>query len=96
MNSTKLLTLRELLEVYFIVSPHIPKEYVTDYDACSAIFDALSPDDFLTCVCILTGIPRDKIIREDALEYFISFVDGLKVNGILSLPEFFKKMGFID
>lgn len=96
MNSARPLTLKETLEIYFIVSPHIPKEYVTHYDACSAIFDALSPEEFLTCVCILTDTPRDKIIREDALEYFIQFVDGLKENNILALPEFFKKIGFID
>lgn len=95
-NSDKLLTLRETLELYFIVSPHIPKEYTTHYDACSVIFDALSPDEFLTCITILTGITRDEIIREDALGYFISFVEGLRLNNILALPEFFKRTGFID
>lgn len=96
MNSTKLLNLRETLEIFFIVWPHIPKKYVTHYDACSEIFDALSPNDFLRCVCILTDIEPDKIIREDALEYFISFVEGLKANNILSLPDLFKRLGFIE
>lgn len=96
MKSPKLLTFRETLEIYFIVSPHIPKEYISHYDACSKVFDALSGEEFLDCICILTDITRDKIIREDALEYFILFVDGLKVNNILALPEFFKRIGFTD
>lgn len=97
MTSIKSLTLEELLTVYFIVEPHIPKDAnLTIYDACSKIFDALTGDEFISCICILTGIDRDKIIREDALDYFISFVEGIKENNILAMQLLFRQIGFID
>lgn len=98
MNSIKLLGLEQTLEIYFIVSPHLPKDItiLTHYDICSAVFDALTPDEFIGCITILTGVSKNEIIREDALEYFIQFVDGLKLNNILSLPDLFKKIGFTD
>lgn len=95
MTSPKLLTLRETLEIYFIVSPHIPKEYITHYDACSKIFDGLSAEEYLNCITILTGLDRKEIIVSESLTYFMVFIEGLRINNILSLPNLFKKMGFI-
>lgn len=56
----------------------------------------MSPDEFLSCITILTGLTKDKIIVADALDYFIDFVEGIKMNNILSLPRLFKQIGFID
>lgn len=98
MNSIKSLTLEEAITLFFIVQPYIPKtlDTITHYDACSAIFEAMSPDEFIACITILTATPKDKIIVEDALDYFISFVEGMKENNIISMQNLFKQIGFID
>lgn len=98
MTSTKSLTLEEAITLYFIVEPYIPKavDTITHYDACSAIFEAMSPDEFIACITILTATPRNRIIVEDALDYFISFVEGMKENNIISMQNLFKHIGFID
>lgn len=97
MTSIKSLTLEETITLFFIVEPYIPKETdLTIYDTCSKIFEAMSPDEFLSCITILTGLTKDKIIVADALDYFIDFVEGIKMNNILSLPRLFKQIGFID
>jgi hypothetical protein len=56
----------------------------------------MSPDEFISCITILTGIDKTEIIREDALDYFIAFVEGIKLNNLLSMKDYFSKLGFID
>jgi len=90
------LGLEQTLTLFFIVQPYLPKDKnLSHYDACSLIFDAMTPDEFFDCIRILTGTEKNMIIREDALEYFVAFVEGMQLNNILSLHDLFTKIGFI-
>lgn len=97
MNSIKSLGLEKALELYFIVQPYIPKDKnLTIADACSQIFQSMSGREVVSCITILTGLDKTEIIKGDAIEYFVSFIEGMTSNNILFMQEFFSKIGFIE
>jgi len=95
-NSAKKLPLYECLEVYFLVDRYIPDKFEgTLYDLSHEIFEKLSPNEFLECVCLLTSTSPDAIIPADGLSCYVEFTTGLEINNILAMKDLFRKLGFI-
>lgn len=59
----------------------------------SDIVEKISPEEYLYCVSLLTQEDVDTIKREIALEILTAFIEGLKLNQVISLLHFYKSLG---
>jgi len=68
-----------------------PEEDAVDF--ISDIVGKLSPEEYLSCVSLLTHTDIDTIKKEVSLNILTAFIEGLKLNQVVSLLGFYKSLG---
>jgi len=63
-------------------------------DFIQGIVEKISPQEFITCVSIMTDKTEEDVKKEVSLEILTAFIEGLKMNQIISLISFYKNFGF--
>lgn len=62
-------------------------------DFISGIVEKISPEEYLHCVILMTKTDEQKIKQEISLDILTAFIEGLKLNQIISLLSFYKSLG---
>ena len=57
------------------------------------IVEKLTPQEYLTCVSMMTDTTEEDIKKEISLDILTAFIEGLKDNQIISLVAFYKSFG---
>lgn len=57
------------------------------------IVEKISPQEYLTCVSIMTEKTEEDLKKEISLDILTAFVEGLKANQIVSLIAFYRSFG---
>lgn len=92
----KPLNLRQAFELASVLTKYVdvklnPQEDAVDF--ISGIVDKISPEEYLSCVSLLTGEDVDTIKKQISLDILTAFIEGLKENQIVSLLHFYKSLG---
>lgn len=81
--------LSKYIDTKDIDRPQEPLDFISD------LIGKLSPSDYLHCVKLLSGEYRDaEYEKHSAVKILTAFIEGLKLNQILSLISFTKSLGF--
>ena len=79
-----------------IVSKYVDTTVLSEdaVDFIQGIVDKISPQEYLTCVSMMTDKTEEDIIKEPSLEILTAFIEGMKMNQVISLISFYKSFGF--
>ena len=91
----KTLNLTDAFRLASLISKHIdkiqPQQDAVEF--ISNIIDKLSPEEYLRCVMLLTQENEETIKKEISLDILRVFIEGLKLNQIVTLVQFWKSLG---
>ena len=91
----KALNLTDAFRLASLISKHIdkiqPQQDAVEF--ISNIIDKLSPEEYLRCVMLLTQENEETIKKEISLDILSVFIEGLKLNQIVTLVQFWKSLG---
>lgn len=91
----KPLNLTDAFQLASLISKHIdkinPQQDAVEF--ISNIIDKLSPEEYLWCVMLLTQENEETIKKEISLDILSVFIEGLKLNQIVTLVQFWKSLG---
>lgn len=62
-------------------------------DFVSEIVDRLSPEEYIKCIELLTGENENTIKKQISLDILTCFIEGIKLNQIISLLHFYRSLG---
>lgn len=62
-------------------------------DFIQGIVENLTPQEYLTCVSMMTEKTEEELKKEISLDILTAFIEGLKENQIISLVSFYKSFG---
>lgn len=91
------LTLPDAFRLASIISKYVdvdrlnPRADVIDF--ISEIINKIDPQEYLVCVSLMTNINIEKIKQEISLDILTAFIEGLKLNQIVTLLHFYKSLG---
>lgn len=94
----KILGLRDAFRLASILSKYVditkfnPNQDAVDF--ISGIVDQISPQEYLTCVSMMTEKTEEDLTKEISLDILTAFVEGLKKNEVVYLLSFYKSIGF--
>ena len=90
----KIINLEQALLLYSIIHTKISDNKDT-ISFIEELLTKLTPDEYLNCICLLTGTEKPEIKKEDFMDIITNFTIGLQINNILSLCELVKKVGLV-
>jgi hypothetical protein len=91
------LNLEEAFRLASLLSKHVdvkkldPQQDAVDF--ISDLVESLSPEEYMKCVELVTGEDEHTIKKEVSLEILTCFIEGMKLNNIVSLLHFYKMLG---
>ena len=88
----RIMNLEQALFLYSIVNTKLSDKPDT-LSFVEELLAKLTPDEYLECVCLLTGTEKTEIQKEDFMDAITSFTNGLQINNIIFLCEIVKKLG---
>lgn len=62
-------------------------------DFIQGIVGQITPQEYLTCVSMMTEKTEEDLKKEISLDILTAFIDGLKDNQIISLVAFYRSFG---
>lgn len=74
----------------YVDTNHLSPEAV---DFIQGIVEKISPQEYLTCVSMMTDKTEEELIKELSLDILTAFTEGLKANQVISLVAFYKSFG---
>lgn len=79
-----------------IVSKYVDTTVLSEdaVDFIQGIVEKISPQEFIACVSMMTDKTEEDVKKENSLEVLTAFIEGLKMNQIISLISFYKSFGF--
>lgn len=91
----KVLNLMDAFRLASIVSKYVDTNHLSPdvVDFIQGIVDQISPQEYLTCVSMMTDKTEEDIKKEVSLDILTAFIEGLKTNQIISLVAFYKSFG---
>lgn len=92
-HSAKIINIAEAMELYELMKPHFPKAEVVPTEFVQSMVDKLPADDYVRCVCLLTGTKPDELTEADSIPSLTAFVEGIKINRILTMKSLFERVG---
>lgn len=92
----RILNIMDAFHLASIVSKYVDTDHLsTDaIEFIQGIVEKISPQEYLTCVSMMTDKTEEDVIKEDSLDILTAFIEGLKANQIVSLVSFYKNFGF--
>src|SRR5687768_13568929 len=92
----RILNLMDAFHLASIVSKYVDIATLSEdaVDFIQGIVEKISPQEFITCVSIMTDKTEEDVKKEVSLEILTAFIEGLKMNQIISLISFYKNFGF--
>jgi hypothetical protein len=93
-NEPRIMNLEQALSLYSIINTKLSNKEDT-LSFVEDLLTKLTPNEYLDCVCLLTGTKKEQIIEQDFMEAIISFTKGLQINNIIYLCELMKKFGLV-
>lgn len=92
------LTLPDAFRLASIISKYVNVDRLNPQadaiDFISEIANKIDPEEYLACVSLMTNISIEKIKQEISLDILTAFIEGLKLNQIITLLHFYKSLGF--
>lgn len=82
--------LASLISQYVDVEQISPRQNAVDF--ISSLVEKISPQEYLLCVALLTQTDEETIKKYNSFEILHAFVEGLKLNQIVSLLHFYKSL----
>lgn len=78
-----------------IVSKYVDTNHLSSdaLEFIQGIVEKISPQEYLTCVSMMTDKTEEDVIKEDSLDILSVFIEGLKTNQVISLISFYKSFG---
>lgn len=91
----KTLNLMDAFHLASIVSKYVDTNNLSPdvVDFIQGIIEKITPQEYLTCVSIMTKKTEEDITKEISLDILTTFIEGLKANQIISLVSFYKSFG---
>jgi hypothetical protein len=93
----KKLNLQNAFRLAFVISKYVDlQELSPEKDALGFISDIvnkISPQEYLTCVSLMTEQDEETIKKTDSIDVLDAFFEGLKENQIITLVSFCKSLG---
>jgi hypothetical protein len=62
-------------------------------DFIQGIVEKISPQEYLTCVSMMTEKTEEDLKKEISLDILTMFIEGLKANQVISLIAFYRSFG---
>lgn len=91
----RILNLMDAFHLASIVSKYVDTTALSEdaVDFIQGIVEKISPQEYITCVSIMTDKTEEDVKKELSLEILTAFIEGLKMNQIISLISFYKSFG---
>lgn len=91
----RILNIMDAFHLASIVSKYVDTDHLsTDaLEFIQGIVEKISPQEYLTCVSMMTDKTEEDITKEVSLDILTAFIEGLKMNQIISLISFYKSLG---
>ena len=91
------LNLQDAFRLASVISKYVDVEKIDPQadpiDIVSDIAEKIEPQEYLACVSLMTDMSIEKIKQEISLDILTAFIEGLKLNQIVSLIGFYKSLG---
>ncbi len=91
----RILNLMDAFHLASIISKYVDTNNLNPdvVDFIQGIVEQLTPQEYLTCVAMMTDKTEAELVGEFSLDILTAFVNGLKENQIISLVVFYKSFG---
>jgi hypothetical protein len=95
-KNNRILNLEQMLEIYNILKNYlIDNQEENNIIFIQGILDKITPQEYIKCVCLLTGTEINEISKEDSISSISAFTNGLFENKIVVFQEFAERVGLI-
>lgn len=91
----RILNIMDAFHLASIVSKYVDTTRLSPdaLDFIQGIVEKIEPQEYLTCVSIMTKKTEEDVKKEFSLDILTAFIEGLKANQIVSLVSFYKSFG---
>ena len=89
LNLENALHLASILSKYVDIETSLEK---SAFEFVDEIIQKISPEEYLRCISLITNEDTEDIIKEESIDLLALFTEGLVLNTVATLLEFYKKL----
>ncbi len=90
----RILAINDAVRLYFIIGKYVDTKNTkqTVFEFIQSLIKQLSADEYVECICILTGTDPTDITKEDGKIALGAFVDGISKNQVFRLVSWMNQL----